>query len=434
MAPKKKGDEEKSVKPKKLPPGEAPLSRQERAAAMIEDVNKKMRGKAILKSASDYHLPWESKRIPTGLLTLDLELRGGFPAGGISQVIGRRNAGKTMLLWQCIKQLQYLIGDKMMVLLAMTEIPADRGQARKIGVRIDYSAAEVAEMNRIRKEAGQPNWTKEELKILNPPQIGTIHELHAMSAEDFYDVVLRAVEENTYHLIGIDSIGNALANAEQENESVKEKTYGGTSAPNTTFLKKMTNLMTMETDWGGVRDTCIIGINQVRDNIKDPNAPYKSPGGNALEHAKLVDIYMESGTMLGNEVPVYTPSGWKQVFTPYGKEVNWKIVKGKAGMHEGGKGKFVFSFSTSNLDFYVDTLMAGVTHGIIETAGAWLGIPDPNKKGEFLMRAQGRDAFIKALAEDAMTKANTEEVSAMEYIREECFKKLGINIQYDQWE
>jgi RecA/RadA recombinase len=96
-------------------------------------------------------------------------------------------------------------------------------------------------------------------------------------------VILRAVEQNTYHLIIIDSIGNALANAEQENESVHDKTYGGTSAPNTTFLKKLTNMLTMETDWGDVRDPCIIGINQVRDNIKDPNAPYKAPGGNALK-------------------------------------------------------------------------------------------------------------------------------------------------------
>src|SRR4051812_31417374 len=114
---------------KKHEEGSAPLSRNERAAALIQDVSKKMKGRAVLKAASEYNLPYLTKRLPTGLLTLDLELKGGFPAGGVSQIIGRRNAGKTLLAWQTIRQLQHLLGDKMMVLLAMTEIPADRSQA-----------------------------------------------------------------------------------------------------------------------------------------------------------------------------------------------------------------------------------------------------------------------------------------------------------------
>jgi RecA/RadA recombinase len=399
----------------------------------MDDVNKKMRGRAVLKSASDYVLPWAWKRVPTGLLTLDIELRGGFPCGGISQIVGRRNAGKTMLAWQCIRQLQHFIGDKMMVLLAMTEIPADRSQARKLGVQIHLGDDELHALNTTRQEKGEKPLTRKEADQLFP-QIGTIHELHAMAAEDFYDVILQAVSSNVYHLIVIDSIGNALANAEQENESIHDKTYGGTSAPNTTFLKKLTNMLTMETDDGEVRDPCILGINQVRDNIKDPNAPYKAPGGNALEHAKLVDIYVESGTMLGNEQSVYTPAGWKQQFIPYGKEVNWKIVKGKAGMHEGGKGKLVFMYDTSNIDFILDTIVAGVTHGIVEQAGAWLGVRDPESPAEYLVRAQGKDAFVKALTDDIIEKSKAGEGNTyMNYIREACFRKLGIDIKYNVW-
>ena len=430
MAAKKKADEEKSAKNQK---DGAPLSREERAAALIDEVKKKMKGRAILKSASDYVLPWAIKRVPTGLLTLDIELRGGFPCGGISQVVGRRNAGKTLLAWQCIRQLQHFIGEKMMVLLAMTEIPADRSQARKVGVQIHLGDDELQALNTSRAERGEKPLTRKEANEMFP-QIGTIHELHAMSAEDFYDVILQAVDQNTYHLIIIDSIGNALANAEQENESVHDKTYGGTSAPNTTFLKKLTNMLTMETDWGDVRDPCIIGINQVRDNIKDPNAPYKAPGGNALEHAKLVDLYVESGTMLGNEQSVYTPGGWKQQFIPYGKEVNWKIVKGKAGMHEGGKGKLVFMYDTSNLDFILDTIIAGVTHGVVEQAGAWLGVRDPEDESKYLVRAQGKDAFVKALRDDVIEKSQAGDRNTyMNYIREACFRKVGIDIKYNNW-
>jgi hypothetical protein len=107
-------------------------------------------------------------------------------------------------MWLAVRQLQHMLGDKMMVLLAMTELTADRDQARKAGVKIALGKEEVEALNHERHEKGLPPLTKKEIEEISP-QIGTIHELHAMTAEDFYDVVLRAVEENTYHLIVIDS-------------------------------------------------------------------------------------------------------------------------------------------------------------------------------------------------------------------------------------
>jgi RecA/RadA recombinase len=165
MAAKKKAEEEKSVKNQK---DGAPLSRAERAAALMDEVNKKMKGRAILKAASDYVLPWSVKRVPTGLLTLDIELRGGFPCGGISQIVGRRNAGKTLLAWQCVRQLQHFIGNKLMVLLAMTEIPADRSQARKVGVQIHLGDDELYALNEGRMLRGEKPLTRKEADELFP--------------------------------------------------------------------------------------------------------------------------------------------------------------------------------------------------------------------------------------------------------------------------
>jgi hypothetical protein len=74
-------------------------------------------------------------------------------------------------------------------------------------------------------------------------------------------------------------------------------------------------------------------VNQVRDDIKNPNAPYRAPGGNVLEHTKLVDLYVESGAALGydDKVPTVTSEGVKmgQRFVQTGKGINWKIVKGR---------------------------------------------------------------------------------------------------------
>lgn len=415
--------------------GDKMPSRDERAMALMERVNIKNRGRAQLMAACDYDLPYLTKRLPTGLLTLDVELRGGFPAGGISQIIGRKNAGKSWMVWQVIRQLQAMLGNKMKVLLAMTEIPADRSQARLAGVKISMGQGYVNELNRARRANNQPVLSKAETDDLLF-QIGQIDELHALSAEDFYDVILQGIEQNVYHLIVIDSIGNVMSAAAQENESVHDKTYAGSSGPNTVFLQQMTNLLTMKDEWGRVRDTCLIGVNQVRDNIKDPNKNYKAPGGNSLEHAKLLDIYVESGGQLGNELPVLkmTNEGMKSVrtFTAYGKTVNWKIEKGKAGMHEGGRGQYSYIFDIGTADFYTDTIIAGLTHGIIEGSG-WYNLPHPTEAGKNLFRVQGRDNLIKILADDAATKAaaGNDDESYMNYIRNACFQKAGININYE---
>ncbi len=439
MASKKRGGEtpapkEALARTKKKDEDPIP-TRGERAAALMEETNKKLKGRALIQRASDYRLPYLTKRLPTGLLTMDTELKGGWPAGGLTQLIGRKNAGKDMLMWLTIRQLQHFLGSKMKVLLAQTELQADRQQARLLGVQISLGDGDIQAMTDARKENGWPPFTAEEVATMKQ-EVGTIHELHAISAEDFYDVVLKAVENNIYHLIVINSIGNILAAAEQENESVHDKTYGGSSGPNTTFLKKMTNMLTLPDEWGGVRDTCVLGINQVRDNIKDPNKAYKAPGGNSLEHAKLVDMFIESGPQIGSEVPVYTitPEGPKTMkrFHATGKQVNWKIEKGKAGIHEGGRGSFIYDFRINNVDYYTDTLIAGVQNGVISQEGAWLGIPHPTETGKFIMRAQGKDKFIQALSEDAAAKALAgDENSAMNYIRDAVFRKNDINISYD---
>lgn len=410
---------------------EAP-SRDDRAAALLADVNQKLRGRASLMMASEYRLPYLTKRLPTGLLTLDVALRGGFPAGGVSQIIGRRSAGKSYLVWSVIRQLQEILGKSMKVLLAMTEIPADRSQARLAGVKISMGREDIREMNQARISKGWPEFTREEIASMQE-EVGTIHELHAWAAEDFFDIILRGVDEDIYDLIVIDSIGNILSNAEVENESVHDKTYGGISGPNTTFLKKLTNMLTMKTEWGEVRDTAVIGVNQVRDDIKNPNAPYRAPGGNALEHAKLVDLYVESGTALGYEdkMQVITGEGVKtgQRFVQTGKAVNWKITKGKAGIHEGSRGSYIYDFRTNAADYYTDTLLAGIADSIIESSGAWYTLLGPD--GQQLARAQGRDRMIEILHQDLTNKANSEEMTFMDYIRDSCFRKNGINISYD---
>jgi RecA/RadA recombinase len=413
--------------PNKLPPRDA------RAAEVMDWANKKMRGHAQLKKASEYVLPFMTKRMHTGLLSLDVELKGGFPCGGLSQLVGPYNSGKTYLAWQAIRQQQYFKGEDLSVLLAMTEMRADRTQARLAGVAISLGDEDIDNLDRARAAAGIAKFTKEEKQELRR-ETGHIYEVHAESAELLFDVILRGIHDNAYHIIIIDSFGSIMSAAENESKSLEEKHYSGAAKPITEFLRKMGALLTMDDSLGKVRDVCLIGINQVRDAIGDPNLDYRSTGGRALEHYKFVDVFLQTGRQIGYEENLYTSDGTKKRWVQTGKEVNWKIVKGKAGIHEGGRGSYVFDFRTGAGDFYLDTLVAGVRHGVIELNGSYINLPNPENRSNSLLVKQGKDNFIAALVQDSNRCAQEgSNDSLMNLIRAEVFKKNGIYLEYD-WE
>jgi RecA/RadA recombinase len=429
MARKKEEVVEEKPKVRK---GAAPPSRDERAAVLKEMLNKKMKGKGIIKSASEYMLPFMTKRLPTGLLTLDVELRGGFPAGGISQIAGPKNSCKSWLYWQVIRQQQFYKGDNFKCLIAMTEMPADRGQAQLAGVKISLGKRDIEAIDEARQKNGLPAFTAEEKKSLQE-EVGQIDEVHAEDAETLFDAVIKAVESGVYHLIVLDSLGAVLTAAQAEADSLKEKSYGGASGPISEMCKKLSALMTIEDDWGRARDVCVLAINQIRDNIGDPHKQFRTPGGQALNHAKFVDLWLRSGRKIGFEEPIMTPDGMKKRFQQTGKEVGWQVEKGKAGMHEGGTGAFNYDFRINTADFYLDTLVAGVRSGVVEASGAWIYLNDPTT-GEEITKANGREAFVELLHSDVASKAaEGRNDTYMNLIRQFVFKKEGININYD-WE
>lgn len=404
-------------------------SRQERGEAFLTAFNKSMKGHALIKKASEYTLPYMTKRLPTGLLGLDLELRGGFPAGGLSQICGPKNSGKSYLTWQIIRQLQQILGDSLMVLMAMTEMRADRMQARSAGVDIALADEDIESLDRARVKNGWPPFTAEERESMKY-EVGTIHELHGESAEDLYDGILHGVEDGIYHLIVIDSFGSIMSGAEAESDTLSDKQYAGSSAVNTKFLRKLAALLTMDDQYGRARDVCIIGINQIRDAIGDQNKEWKSPGGRALEHAKFVDLAVTSGKQDGYEDSIMTPDGRKKKWVQTGKEVTWKIEKGKAGIHEGGRGSYIYDFRINAANFYLDTFVAGVQHGILEASGAWIGMLNDDGS-DYLLRCNGKDKFIEALSNDAQAKAAAGDPNSfMNLIRARAFRNAGINIDY----
>lgn len=434
MPPKKKGPVQEAPAPAKDAKGKVIIpSRDERLAFVMEKFNKDKKGTAQVKRASDYRLPWMTKRLPTGLLQLDTELGGGFPAGGLSEIKGQANLGKDYLIWQVVRELQHILGKKTRVLFAMTEMRVDKTQGRKAGAKVAMNEDDIDALDRALVANNRPALTKDQIKDYRT-EIGEIYEMHGMSAEDLYDGILSAVEANAYHLVVINSWGSILSAAEAEVDSLAQKTYGGSSAVTTKFCQHLAGLLSMDDPkFDYTRDTCLIGVNQIREDMKNPGE-FRSPGGRALEHTKFVSLQLEPAGQIGFEAPMMTAQGSKKRWQQLGKEVGWKIAKGKAGIHEGGRGSYLYMFDSNMADFYIDTFVAGVRHNVIEATGAWFGFYDPEKPDEYMLRANGRDAFVKALSDDAMAKAAAGDPdSVMNLIRAEVYRKRDISISYHDW-
>lgn len=444
MPRKKKTEATAAAAPKRVIVARTKIADQETAVVagnldtFIDSFNKRMRNKdgsprAQILRASDYELPFMTKRLPTGILTLDVELHGGFPAGGVSQIAGPKNSTKSWIAWQVIRQQQHFKGNKFRALLAMTEMRADRGQARLAGVTIALGKTEIDGLEMARISHGKPAFTQEEREEMMK-EIGEIHELHADSGETFYDAILDAVRRDAYDLILIDSFGSILTAAEAEGETLADKHRGGSAKINSDFLRILNSLLTMsykdpETGKLRTRDVCIIGINQVRDNMNSQTSkwqPFITTGGRALEHAKFVDLWVFSTTQKW-EKDKYTGAD-----VMVGKDIRWEIQKGKAGIHEGAHGRYFYDFRMGTADLYDDMVTAGIQGGVIELSGAWLSLSDPDDKA-LLVKEQGRGNFIQRIFEDvnANNAAGTPENSLFNLVRDEVIKRNGIDVRYD---
>lgn len=79
------------------------------ASELMEQIRKK-HGKSILMRASDFNIK-KVPRIPSGIFLLDYALGGGFPAGRVNVVYGKKSASKTTTVLKSIAQAQQMCGN-----------------------------------------------------------------------------------------------------------------------------------------------------------------------------------------------------------------------------------------------------------------------------------------------------------------------------------
>lgn len=454
-AKKKAAREEVAPKPKKVAEKRAErhkksekngsagpqLTRVQTAMAVAAQINEEYKGDIVFVPTKELELVYLTRRVPTGIVSLDAELGGGFPCAGITQLIGRRNCGKTDLYWRALAQLQKILADRLSALLAMNEMHADISQARLAGVIIAYSERMIEEFDLAQFKANGTHLTNLQLDDMRR-QVGSFHEVVAYSGEDLYQAVLNGVYENAFHLIAIDSIANVMSAQEAENETLRDKTRGGAAGVNTQFIHKITPMLMTPAPNGRVRDPCIIVVNQIRDDQKNPDAIYKNTGGHALEHAKFVDIFLSPGQTIGEDVKYRHASGeTRQRRETWGKEVNWEIKKGKAGIHEGARGSWAYYFnddrspvwSRAGIDIYADAVLYAARIGALEQAGAWYTLHNTADPKNPFFKACGLEAAAQELYDDDIAHRQVGDPNTlMKKIRDRVFAVKGIQLN-NEW-
>lgn len=357
----------------------------------------------VIQRGDEYNNLFDLRR-PCGLIDLDVATGGGLPPG-LSQIDGPDGAGKNYLINRYFAMCQRLYGEEFCGFMVCLEYPFDKEFARKAGFIVPMSEYEVEAEQRKRKEEGKEELTKPEIKgHLEAP--GRFYIIEAREAEAALEAVIRYVDENVCQIGAVDSWDSMLTAPESEAGLEDDPRIARAATIQTQWMKKLqaalkvrrrcdeclsypleykkhgsrTTISCPECGWRATKarppfkehkECTVIGIRQVRANLKGGmySREYKVGGAWSLKHGKLIDIQLRPGKAIEvNKEKV-------------GKEVNWELVKGKAGTHEGKKGVFRYRYEEG-----ADDLFALVNHclgqGVVERSGAKISFGEMSWKSK----------------------------------------------------
>jgi len=324
-------------------------------------INKlKSRYPGRIYEAGEYTMPWVLKRLPTGILDLDIGMSGGLPAGGMSFFIGKQGVGKNWLANQVMREHQLQHGEDTSIAVVSTEMVYDKMFARSCGVRVAFSDLEIAQFARqYEEELGEPLPEEDILELQD--QVGSFVTVPPSTAEESFDIALDLVESREFDIVLIDSFGSLLTEHDEDQSMSDAPRVGGAALLNTRFARRLNHALAPNKH-GDPNLTCIIGINQVRDNTDRANK--YSPktieaGGWALKHARWLTVQMSPVAKV------------KEGSKFLGKTIRWEITKQKAGGHEGANGTYDFIFDLTGIDRVAHSAAVAGDYGILTRSGSW---------------------------------------------------------------
>lgn len=337
-------------------------------------------------------------RRPTGVMALDVDAGGGFPAGGVSFISGPDGAGKTMLLYKTFAMHQRLYGNNSFLALGISEFAPDYFFMRKCGVRVAIPPEMIEQIEEERAHRGQPKLTKEEMAELKD-QVGVVDIIRGSSGEELLNSVIEMAQTKAYGIIGIDSISSLRPHAWENMEGLEDNPQMAAHATMMTKFFKQFAPLTLGLE--DSNETTLICLDQVRSNKKKAEAPsymqkylpdYASSQAWATRHGKLVDIMVMSG---GKEKAKSGENKGEVI----GKTLKWEIVKGKAGTHDGIHGEIDMTYEKLTDDAR-QVIVQGLAYGVIKEKDGLVTVMQPKTDRFIADKVPGIEKMVEAMEAD----------------------------------
>lgn len=335
---------------------------------------KKEYGEGCVGRSEDMFSSYMLRR-PTGLISLDLAMAGGWPAAAPSVLVGPDGVGKDYLLWRTAAESQRIFGEDFCMACYFTEFKPDKKYMKDYcGFQIAMSEDEITELNEAKLRITGAELTNVEIDHYRH-QIGTFIPIVGISADHGFDQIFKFLDANICQIIAVNSIGSLQTEAKEKVESFEDFAQQRNEASLLSkVMPKFSMYMNSKGSSGRPNETSLILVNQVRsqDAAKRqmPGRPqqdkdtYKTASNSwALKHNKAIELFMHNGPKI-YDLSVKPPMA-------LGRLKHWEITKGKLGTHEGLRGEFEYLFGYG-ADILGDLVNTALRSGVLELDGTWI--------------------------------------------------------------
>lgn len=261
------------------------------------NINKKF-GKSTIKKVSEAK-SLESRRIPTGILSLDIAIGGGLPRGRVSLLIGEKSTSKTATCLKTIATWQKYCR------LCSTEILERVGKNKKKKLSCKCGKNEKMGIVYLDSESSYDKIWAEKIGVKNED----VYIVQPDNLEESIEVIKSMIKTNKIDLIIFDSIASTTSITEEEKD-VQDHNVG----TNAKLMSKATRLITSSFNFLSLdceNKPHVIFINQFREKIGVMFGDNRTlPAGKSQEYISSITIRFNHLAKIGedgNKNPKSTP-------------------------------------------------------------------------------------------------------------------------------